>query len=74
MSSIQKYAFKKGLPQEFEVVDLGRIFEEIKGELTQPYRLDFYQVLWFKTGRKTHMVDFETILPEEQQKHTNGKF
>ena len=44
MSSIQKYAFKKGLPQEFEVVDLGRIFEEIKGELTQPYRLDFYQV------------------------------
>jgi AraC-like DNA-binding protein len=64
MSSIQKYAFKKGLPQEFEVVDLGAIFTEIKDELTHPHRLDFYQVLWFKAGRKTHMVDFEMMTIE----------
>lgn len=61
MSSIQKYTFKKGLPQEFEVVDLGKIFTQITEELTQPHRLDFYQVLWFKSGRQTHMVDFETM-------------
>ena len=58
---IQKYDFKEGLPQEFEVVDIAQLFRTYSKDLTSPHRVGFYQILWFKKGSLTHMVDFETI-------------
>tara|TARA_R110000744_G_scaffold203993_1_gene322868 strand:+ start:344 stop:1219 length:876 start_codon:yes stop_codon:yes gene_type:complete len=61
---IKKFAFKDGLPQEFELVELGKLFKEHSDSLTIPHRTGFYHVLWFQKGTPTHMMDFETITIE----------
>lgn len=82
---IKKFAFKDGLPQEFELVELGKLFEEHSYSLTIPHRTGFYHVLWFQKGTPTHMIDFEAITIEPgtilflnkdtvQQFDKNGKF
>lgn len=61
MTTIQKYDFKEGLPQEFEILDMGKLFDNRSEEMVSPHRLDFYQILWFKQGTSTHLVDFNTV-------------
>ena len=60
-TNIQKYDFKEGLPQEFEVIDLEHLFAEFSEELTHSHRANFYQLIWFKDGFSTHTVDFNPI-------------
>lgn len=58
---IQKYDFKEGLPQEFEILDFDLLFNEFPDEITKPHRAEFYQILWFQKGSPTHLVDFNPI-------------
>jgi len=58
---IQKYDFKEGLPQEFEIIEFDFLFNEFSEEIKKPHRADFYQILWFQTGTPTHLVDFNPI-------------
>lgn len=58
---IQKYDFKKGLPQEFEIVNFSQLFIESFKEITKPHRTEFYQILWFQKGTPTHLIDFNPI-------------
>tara|TARA_B110000908_G_scaffold168924_1_gene224897 strand:+ start:814 stop:1680 length:867 start_codon:yes stop_codon:yes gene_type:complete len=58
---IQKYDFKEGLPQEFEIIDFDFLFNEFPYEITKPHRAEFYQILWFQKGSPTHLVDFNPI-------------
>ena len=58
---IQKYDFKVGLPQEFEIIDFDLLFNEFSEEIKKPHRAEFYQILWFQKGSPTHIVDFNPI-------------
>lgn len=58
---IQKYDFKQGLPQEFEILNMVELYKDFSEELTTPHRAEFYQILWFKKGKSTHFVDFNPI-------------
>jgi len=58
---IQKYDFKEGLPQEFEIIDFNLLFNEFSEEIKRPHRAEFYQILWFQKGSPTHFVDFNPI-------------
>lgn len=57
-SSIQHYAFRSGLPHEFELVSLEQLLGQHSGILTNPHRTGFYQILWFESGDTTLLVDF----------------
>jgi AraC-like DNA-binding protein len=60
-TDIKKYDFKPGLPQEFEIVDIGELYKEFKDTLTTTHRAGFYHVIWFQQGNPTHLVDFNPI-------------
>jgi AraC family transcriptional activator of pobA len=60
-TDIIKYDFKTGLPQEFEIVDIAKLYKEFKGTLTTTHRTDFYHIIWFQQGSPTHLVDFKPI-------------
>lgn len=60
-TKIKNYPFKSALPQEFEIVDIGRHYASKKDILTSVHRTEFYQVLWFRQGAATHLVDFEPV-------------
>lgn len=65
VEKILKYEFKEGLPQEFEIVDLKKIFEEFRTDLIAPHRTGFYHIIWFQKGSPTHLVDFNPIKIKE---------
>lgn len=58
---IIKYDFKTGLPQEFEIVDLAKLYKKFKNTLTIPFRTSFYHIIWFQQGSPIHLVDFNPI-------------
>jgi AraC-like DNA-binding protein len=58
---IIKYDFKAGLPQEFEIVDLAKLYAIFKDTLTITHRTGFYHIIWFQQGSPTHLVDFDPI-------------
>ncbi|MBV6477957.1 MAG: HTH-type transcriptional activator RhaS [Ignavibacteria bacterium] len=60
-SNIKKYSFKQGLPQEFELVGIGQLYNNHSAILTTPHRAGFYHILWFQKGSPTHIVDFNPI-------------
>lgn len=60
-SDIKKYSFKQGLPQEFELVGIGQLYNNYCDTLTTPHRTGFYHILWFQKGSPTHLVDFNPI-------------
>ena len=60
-TNIKKYDFKAGLPQEFEIVDIGELYQNFKETLTTTHRTGFYHIIWFKKGCPTHLVDFNPI-------------
>lgn len=65
-SDIKKYTFKPGLPQEFELLDIGQLFNDHSDTLTTPHRTGFYHILWFQKGSPTHLVDFNPIKVKPQ--------
>ena len=60
-TDIKKYDFKTGLPQEFEIVDIGELYQNFKDTLTTTHRTGFYHIIWFQKGNPTHLVDFNPI-------------
>jgi hypothetical protein len=52
---ILKYDFK-GLPQEFEILQMKQLYAEFKAEITVPHRAEFYQVLWFQKAHPFIML------------------
>lgn len=60
-SDIKKYTFKQGLPQEFELVGIGQLYNNHSDTLTTPHRTSFYHILWFQKGNPTHLVDFNPV-------------
>jgi len=61
-TDIKKYDFKKGLPQEFEIVDLAELYKKHKSTLNTTHRAGFYHIIWLKSGSPTtHLVDFNSI-------------
>lgn len=50
--------FKKEL--SFDVIPLSSYIEEHKETVWLPHSHNFYQIIWFKSGTGTHMVDFNT--------------
>ncbi len=59
--NIKKYSFKAGLPQDFEIVDIGELYKNFKDTLTTTHRAGFYHIIWFQKGNPTHFVDFNPI-------------
>ncbi len=64
MKTIPKHNFKQGLPHEFEIVDLGTLFQGFSQEMSTPHRAEFYQIIWFQKGNCTHIVDFNPLFIE----------
>lgn len=60
-TDIIKYGFKAGLPQEFEIVDIAKLYATFKDTLTTTHRTGFYHIIWFQQGNPTHLVDFNPI-------------
>ncbi|WP_343688933.1 helix-turn-helix transcriptional regulator [Chitinophaga sp.] len=60
-ASITKYEFKSGLPVEFEIIPLDKLYSHHADMLTTPHRTGFYHILWFREGTPVHWVDFEPI-------------
>jgi AraC family transcriptional activator of pobA len=58
---IRKYSFKQGLSQEFEIVDIAKLYAAFKETLTTTHRTGFYHIIWFQQGSPTHLVDFNPI-------------
>lgn len=65
-TDIIKHEFKEGLPHEFEIADLGQLYQEFPEILTTSFRTGFYHILWFKNGSPDFLVDFKpmTITPD----------
>ncbi len=61
MKNIQKYNFKQGLPQEFEIINLNVLFNNFSKAMTSPHRAEFYQIIWIQEGNPTHIIDFNPI-------------
>mgnify|MGYP000489404514 CR=1 FL=1 len=61
MKNIQKYNFKQGLPQEFEIINLDVLFKNFSNAMTSPHRAEFYQVIWIQEGNPIHTIDFKQI-------------
>ena len=59
--TIKKYDFKEGLPQEFEILNIGALYKGFSEDMTRPHRPGFFQVLWFQKGSPTHWVDFNPV-------------
>lgn len=62
---IKNYSFKEGLPQEFEILDLEKLYEGFREDLTAPHRTGFYHIIWFQKGAPSHLVDFQKVSIEE---------
>lgn len=60
-SEIINYDLRSGLSQEFEIVDLGELYNEFQEKLTKIHRTNFYHIIWFQNGSPTHLVDFNPI-------------
>lgn len=60
-TDIKKHEFKTGLPQEFEIVDIGELFQNFRDDLTTTHRTGFYHIIWFQKGNPTHLVDFNPL-------------
>lgn len=58
---IEKYEFKEGLPQEFEILDLETLLNFASDKLTAPHRAGFYNIICFESGEAEHMVDFMPV-------------
>lgn len=58
---ITKYEFKAGLPVEFEIIPLEKLYSNHADMLTTPHRTGFYHILWFLKGTPVHWVDFAPI-------------
>ncbi len=65
-TDIIKHEFKEGLPHEFEIADLGQLYQEFPEILTTSFRTGFYHIIWFKKGSPDFLVDFKpmTITPD----------
>lgn len=61
IKNIKKFNFKEGLVHEFEIMDLSQLYQSNYEEATNPHRLEFYQILWFKKGANKHWVDFKEL-------------
>ncbi|OXG05085.1 AraC-like DNA-binding protein [Flavobacterium araucananum] len=60
-SNIEKYEFKSGLAQEFEIIGMAELYREFVDTLTAPHRTNFYHILWFQKGSPTHIIDFNPV-------------
>lgn len=60
-SEIINYELRSGLSQEFEIVDLGELYNEFQEKLTKIHRTSFYHIIWFQKGSPIHLVDFNPI-------------
>lgn len=60
-TDIKKYNFKSGLPQEFEIIGINKLYKGFTDGLTTPHRTGFYHILWFQKGSPTHLVDFNPV-------------
>jgi len=59
--NIHKYDFKSGLPHEFEIVDLGQLYNDFKNVFTTSFRTGFYHIIWFKKGSPSLVIDFNPV-------------
>lgn len=60
-SGIEKYEFKPGLPQEFEIIDMAELYKQFSDTLTTAHRTNFYHILWFQKGNPIHTIDFKPV-------------
>lgn len=58
---IEKYQFKDGLNHEFEILDIGELFQSRKEIMTKPHRAQFYQIIWNEKGDGNHLIDFNSV-------------
>lgn len=65
-AEIKNYEFKKGLPVEFEIVSLKKLFKIHKKILIRAHRTGFYHILWFQQGNPVHLVDFNPVQVQPQ--------
>ena len=59
--NIHKYDFKSGLPHEFEIVDLGQLYNDFTDVFTSSFRTGFYHIIWFKKGSQSLVIDFNPV-------------
>jgi AraC family transcriptional activator of pobA len=59
------YKFKPGLPVEFEIIPLTVLYRDKWDMITRSHRTAFYQIVWYRKGNPTHIVDFSPISIED---------
>lgn len=59
--NIHKYDFKSGLAHEFEIVDLGQLYNDFTAIFTSSFRTGFYHIIWFKKGSPSLIIDFNPV-------------
>lgn len=63
-NKIKKHIFKKGLPFEFEIIDIELLLTKNKKVATEYHRTNFYHIIWNQSGNATHYIDFKPINTE----------
>lgn len=58
---ILEYHLNKNQPDkpQFAIHDLNSYLKRNKGDATRPHIHSFYQIIWFKSGKGSHFVDFK---------------
>ena len=58
---IEKYHFLKNEPKkrQFEIYDLADYLKTNSDYSSKPHTHSFYQIIWFKSNKGTHHIDFE---------------
>ena len=59
--AVTKYNFKDGLTHEFELIDSASLYKDHRDLLTEPHRTNFYHIIWFQSGKGTHLIDFKPV-------------
>jgi hypothetical protein len=61
-TQIKNILFKKGLPNEIEVIPIADTIAKHRDNITLPHRDSFYNIFWYQKGTATHFVDFFFLL------------
>jgi AraC family transcriptional activator of pobA len=68
-SQIEKYHYQKDKPKErqFGIYDLAEYYQNNSEHSSQPHTHSFYQIIWFKSKKGKHFIDFKDYQIKENR-------
>lgn len=66
---IEKYHYQKDRPTErqFDMYDLNEYFQNNSEHASRPHTHSFYQIIWFKSKKGKHLIDFKDYQIKENR-------